>query len=467
MRWLVPIVVGGILSIAPAPDGLSLAAWRYAALFAAVIAALVTEPLPGPAVGVIGVSIAAAFVLVGETPVEAMRWALSGFSNDVVWLIFAATTFALGYEKTGLGRRIALVLVRTLGRRTIGLGYAIALSDLVLAPFTPSNTARSAGTIFPIVRSIPPLYGTSPADRPGAIGGYLCWTAFAATTVTSSMFVTSMAPNLLATEMARTITGVDITWMSWMIGFLPVGLLLIVATPAIAYVLHPPSIARGGEVVEWATSELRLMGAMSRRELTMAGLAVLALLAWIAGSAVIAAVTVALVVISLMLLTRVVTWEDVAGNRQGWNVLVWFATLLALADGLRQVGFLSWFAEASAARLAGLPGGFTAVAIVAIFFFMHYLFASTTAHTTAVLPVFLSVVAGLPGVPVEPVVVMLVYSLGIMGVLTPYGTGPAPVWYSAGYISGRRFWRLGLLTGTLSLGALLAWELPRLVRLVE
>jgi L-tartrate/succinate antiporter len=463
----VPLIVGGVVWLLPPPEGLSVAAWRYAALFSGVIAALVTEPLPGPAIGVIGVSVAASLRLVGGTPTESMRWALSGFSNDVVWLVFSATTFALGYEKTGLGRRIALVLVNALGRRTIGLGYAIALSDLVLAPFTPSNTARSAGTIFPVVRGIPLLYGTSPADRPRAIGGYLCWTAFAATTVTSSMFVTSMAPNLLATEMARTIAGVDITWTRWMTGFLPVGLLLIVTTPLVTYLIYPPSIAHGGEVVAWAADELREMGPVSRREWIMSGLAVLALAAWIAGSALIAAVTVALAVISLMLITGIVTWDDLAANRQGWSVLVWFATLLALADGLRQVGFLSWLAKASADSFVGLSPELTGLALVIVFFLMHYLFASTTAHTTAVLPVFLAVVVGLPGVPTEPVVMMFVYSLGIMGVLTPYGTGPAPVWYSAGYITGRDFWRLGFITGLLSLAALVAAWLPRLVRLVE
>jgi L-tartrate/succinate antiporter len=240
MRWIVPVVAAGLLWTLPVPDGLTLGAWRYVALFTLVIAGLVTEPLPGPAVGVVGVSLGAAFVLVGETPAESLRWALSGFNNDVVWLIFAATTFALGYQKTGLGRRIALVLVKRLGRRTIGLGYAVALGDLALAPFTPSNTARSAGTLYPIVTSIPPLYGSSPDREPRAIGAYLCWTAFATTALTSSMFVTSQAPNLLATQMARDIAGVEITWTSWMLGFLPVGLPLFLLLPLVTYVLYPP-----------------------------------------------------------------------------------------------------------------------------------------------------------------------------------------------------------------------------------
>ena len=194
LGWLGPLAVGFILLLIPTPAGLTAAAWHYFALFASVIAALITEPLPGAAIGFIGVTLAAALLLVGKTPGEATKWALSGFSNDAVWLIFAANMFALGYEATGLGRRIALLLVKALGRRTLGLGYAIAPSDLCLAPVMPSNTARSGGTVYPIVKNIPPLYGSFPNNHPQRIGGYLLWTGFATTCVTSSMFLTSLAP---------------------------------------------------------------------------------------------------------------------------------------------------------------------------------------------------------------------------------------------------------------------------------
>ena len=125
------------------------------------------EPLPGGAIGLIGVTLVAVlapYVLFspaelakpGFKPVgDALKWALSGFSNGTVWLIFGAFMFALGYEKTGLGRRIALLLVRAMGRRTLTLGYAVTIADTILAPFTPSNTARSGGTIYPVIRNLP------------------------------------------------------------------------------------------------------------------------------------------------------------------------------------------------------------------------------------------------------------------------------------------------------------------------
>jgi L-tartrate/succinate antiporter len=353
----------------------------------------------------------------------------------------------------------------TLGKKTIGLGYAVALADLVLAPFMPSNTARSVGTIYPVVKNIPPLYDSSPDANPRAIGAYLFWIAFATTCLTSSMFVTSQAPNLLATDMARTIAGVEVTWTSWMLGFLPVGLLLFVLTPLLTYLVYPPAISDGSRVATWAATTLRQMGPVSRREMGMAALAAIALVGWIFGSPVATAVTVALLVVSLMLLTGVVSWQDILNNTAGWNVLIWFGTLLTLANGLNEVGFISWFAHLSASRLSAVPEMVAAVGIVSIFFLVHYLFASTSAHTAAVLPAFLAAVVASGSDRMTPaVVVTLLYTVGIMGVLTPYGTGPAPLGVHSGYNSTREFWTLGFLFGMIYLGALLLIGFPIALR---
>lgn len=466
-KWIWPLALGFLLLLIPTPTGLTTAAWHYFALFATVIAALITEPLPGAAVGFIGVTIAAALLLVGKTPREATNWALSGFSNDAVWLIFAANMFALGYEATGLGRRIALFLVRVLGRRTLGLGYAIALSDLCLAPVMPSNTARSGGTVYPIVKNIPPLYGSFPNDHPRKIGGYLLWTGFATTCVTSSMFLTALAPNLLAVEIAHKVAHVDVSWGMWAIGFLPAGILLFAATPLLSYLLYAPEVKRGDEVAEWAGSELATMGRITRKELTMAGLAVMALVGWIGGSRWISAVTVALAVISIMLLSRVVSWNDILANKQAWSVLVWFATLVAMAEGLSNVGFLTWFGSRAANYMTRIPLVPMLIAVVAVFFIIHYLFASITAQATALLPVFLLAVLSVNGVPAKAVTLILVYSLGLMGVLTPYASGPAPIWYSSGYIPTKDFWRLGGIMGALYLFVLLAVGMPWAIKFVH
>ena len=462
-KAVLPLLLGIIIALLPAPQGLNLTAWYFFAIFSAVILGLILEPLPAAAVGFIGVFLVAVLGLAGPKPADNIRWALSGFSNTTVWLIFGAFMFAMGYDKTGLGRRIALILVKKLGRKTLGLGYAITFSDLILAPFTPSNTARSGGTIFPIIRNLPGLYGSSPGETSRKIGAYIMWTAFAATCVTSSMFITSLAPNLLALDLVSKTVKISISWTEWFVGFLPVGIILILILPYLVYKIYPPEIKSSEEIPSWASQELDKLGKFSRKELVMALLAVLALALWIFGGNLIDATTAAGFVISLMIITGTVTWDDILANKQAWNVLVWFATLVALADGLNKVGFVTWFAKSMAALLTGMSPIVVMVVLVVIFFIIHYMFASLTAHTTAILPVMLAVGAAIPGLPVKTFALLLCYSLGIMGVITPYATGPGPVYYGSGYISRKDFWTLGLIFGTIFLTALIGIGVPYLL----
>lgn len=462
-RAAVPLLLGVAIWLIPVPRGLTANAWSYFALCVAVIAALITEPLPGPVVGILGITAAAALLLVAPNPDDSIRWALSGFSNGTVWLIFVAFMFGLGYEKTGLGRRIALSLVRSLGRRTLGLGYAVALADLILAPFMPSNTARSGGTIFPIIKSIPALYGSLPGPTARGIGAYVMWTAFAAQSITSSMFLTANAANLFAVSLMKETAGISVGWTEWAVGFLPVGLLLFIALPPLVYVIYPPGLKASEDVPEWAGQELAKMGTVTRREVMMAAIAVLALVLWIFGGERLNPPTVALIAFCLMILTRLLDWSDVLADKDAWRVLVWFATLVTLADGLNKVGFLRWFAAGIARACAGIPVTVTLLLFVAIFFASHYMFASLTAHATALFPVFLAAGAAVPGMPVRPLALALCYTVGLMGVLTPYATGPAPIYFGSGYITRNEFWILGAVFGAIYLLLLLVVGVPYLL----
>lgn len=465
-KLVLPVLVGLLIWLMPVPEGLLPQGWTFFAIFAAIIVGLILEPIPAAAVGLIGVTFAAAFQIVPHqagaevTPGSSLSWALSGFSNGTVWLIFAAFMFAKGYDNTGLGKRIGLLLIKHLGKYTLGMGYAISLADLFLAPFTPSNTARSGGTIYPIARNIPMLYGSTPDNEPRKVGGYLMWTALAATCVTSSMFFTGLAPNLLALSMVNEVAGVDITWTEWFMGFLPVGIILFLATPLIAYFIYPPEQKVSGEAPLWASRELGKLGRITVRELTMIGLVTFALIMWMMGSAYLSGTTVALVVLSLMVLTGILSWDDIITNKQAWNVLVWFATLVTLAGGLEKTGFLNWFAGNVAAMLEGLPVMVIVFSLVALFFLSHYLFASITAHVTALLPVFLAAAVAVPDMPVKGLAMLLCFTLGIMGIITPFATGPSPIYYGSGYISRKAFWILGFIFGIIYLGVLLGVGVP-------
>ena len=471
LKLIAPVIVWLVLYLIPIPEGLKANQWHYFAIFAAVITGLVLESMPVGAVGLIGLTFAAVMGYVEPDPNKSLRWALSGFSESTVWLIVGAFIFAIGYRKSGLGKRIALLLVRALGRRTLGLGYAVMLSDLVLAPATPSNTARSGGTIYPIVSNIPKIFGSEPGPTAGKIGTYVMWTAFASTAVTSSLFLTALAPNAAALAIAKKTTNVDISWSQWFVGFAPLGILLLILVPLLSYLICRPEIKESPEVVTWANAELKRMGPLTRNEWVMSGLVILAMFLWITGSNpnislpylganYINATMVVLVIISLLLITRVVDFADIVAEKSAWEVLFYFTSLLTLSSGLNEIGFIRWVAELFAKPLAGTSATVALVVLVALFFWIHYFFSSITSHAAAVLPVVLAVGMSVPGVSAPLLTMLCCYSLGLMGVISPYATGPAPMYFGSGFIGKRDFWKFGLIFGLIYFAGLIVIVLP-------
>jgi citrate:succinate antiporter/L-tartrate/succinate antiporter len=466
-------------------------AWLFLSIFLGVIIGLILEPVPPALVGLAGIVFAVFFRIGAAYPAAmnpgdaigfntisnsaAVSWGLSGFTDSTVWLIFAAFSIGLGYQKSGLGRRIAMLLVSKLGKSTLGLGYAIALTDGVLAPFIPSNTARSGGVVYPIVSSIPGMFDSSAEKDRRKIGSYIMWVALASTCVTSSMFMTGLAPNALAIST----TNSPITWLGWLIAFLPAGIILFVLTPFLAYKVYPPEIKGSPEIVSWAKTEVGKLGPITAREKWMLGISVFALAFWILSSIKSVATiwplalngtTTALIVIVFMMATKVINWDDFLGNKPAWNVLMWFGTLVALASGLRNVGFLDWLASGLNQYLNGVSPTVAIIGLVLAFWFLHYFFASTTAHVTALMALFLVIVQAVfindPS-KVFLVTVLLMLELGIMGIISPYGTGPSPVYFGSGYIPSGEFWKLGTIFGFLFLIVFMVVEIPWVLYVVN
>ena len=203
-----------------------------------------------------------------------------------------------------------------------------------------------------------------------------------------------------------------------------------------------------------------MMGPMTRNEITLFILVASALTLWIGATDYIDPALTAILIVLLMVVCRVVSWDDVIGQKQAWNVLIWFGTLVTLAGGLAETGFVAWVAKSLAPAFTGLSLYVTITAIVGAFFFLHYFFASITAHTATLLPVFLGVAVTVPGISPERWALLLGYSLGLMGVLTFYASGQSAIYYASGYITRRAFWILGLIFGLIFIAVYLAIVIP-------
>lgn len=415
------------------------------AIFVATILGIIVKPLPMGAVAMVGI---AATSLTGTLTINE---SLSGFGNRVIWLIVLAFFISRGFIKTGLGARIAYRFMAGLGRRSLGLGYGLVATDLVLAPAIPSNTARAGGVVFPILRSVAEAYGSRPEDGTSRrIGAFLTLTAFQGTVITSAMFLTAMAANPLAAELAAA-QGVEVTWGGWAVAALIPGLASLALVPWAIYRLSPPEIRETPKAATLARQHLRELGRMSPGEWVMLFTFFLLLVLWVlSGPLGIHTTSTALFGLALLLLSGVLTWDDVLRERGAWDTLVWFSALVMMASYLTELGLIPWFSQAAGSLFGGIgwKGGFLALSL--LYFYSHYFFASNTAHVSAMYAPFLGVALALGTPPLLAALVLAFFS-NLFSSMTHYGTGPAPVFFGGGYLEVGEWWRVGFLVSLINL----------------
>ncbi len=445
-RALVVVALPVALWWVPPPGSLSTSAMHLSAIFLGTILGLVLQPLPQGAVVIVAVS--AASLTGALSPADA----LSGYADSTVWLIVTAFILARGFIHTGLGRRIAYHMVRRFGRSTLGLGYALTAADLIIAPATPSNTARAGGILFPVVKSLALCLGSEPGPTARRAGAFLMFNEFQTNLVTSALFLTAVAPNAMITKLAKDTFGFGITWLGWVWAALLPAAVSLVLLPGLIYRWLRPELRRADEAAALARKELASMGPMSRGERRMMGVFLSTLALWATGQWTgINATSVALAGVSALVVLRVIDWEDVVHERGAWDALVWFGGLVSLAAGLAKLGVIGLLASTLKGWLGGVHSwelGF--VLLVIAYIYSHYLIASMTAHATA-LYVPLALVGITLGAPPALVLLVLGFMNSLNAAMTTYGTGPAPIYYGAGYVDPSTWWRLGLYVSLVNL----------------
>lgn len=434
----------------PAPEGVTPQSWRLLAIFAATITGSIVQPIPGAAIVLLGVTALPLF------NVMKVNEALTGYADPVVWLVLAAFFISRGMIKTGLGRRIAFLFIKAIGRHSLGLSYALASTETVLATVIPSTGARSGGIIFPIAKSLAEAYESRPGPTARRLGAFLMTSVYQCNVIVCAMFLTGQASNPIIARFAQQVTGIEITYARWAIAAIVPALLSLLIVPWLLYRVYPPEIKHTPAASEFASTELAAMGPMKWSEWLM--LLVFGLVAslWITTKLHgIDYAAVAMLGISVLLITGVLDWEDIISEKAAWAVFIWYGGLIRMAEALGQTGLTKQFAEAAAGLTMGWKWWLALASLLLIYFYAHYVFASITAHATAMFVPFLIVILA-AGTPTYLAVLSLAYFSNLGASLTHYGTTPAPIYFGAGYTTQRTWWALGLLT---SLVTIVIWSL--------
>lgn len=463
----VAIVLTLIIWFIPAPEGVSQNAWHLLALFVGVIAGIIGKAMPIGAMAILAMTLVALLqVTVPELDAkgepfknpagQAAKDALSSLNNTLIWMIGAAIMISRGLLKTGLGTRLAYMVLAIFGKKTIGVGYSLALSDLLVAPVTPSNTARGGAIVHPIMRAMADAFDSKPENgTEKRIGKYLALVNYHANIISCLIFVTATAPNPLVVKLVAEATGaqVNLTWTTWFLAMVVPGLLAMALMPVILFVLYKPEVTSTPDAPELARTKLKEMGKMSQHEKIMLAVFGILLLLWagipemILGKAyAVDATTTTFLGLSLLLLTGVLTWDDVLKEKGAWDTVVWFAALVMMATFLNKLGLITWFSTALGDGIKGMGLNWVwgCALLTLAYIYSHYMFASGTAHVTAMLGAFYA--AGLAlGAPPMLFALILAASTGIMMSLTHYASGSSPVIYGSGYVSMSEWWTAGFI----------------------
>jgi DASS family divalent anion:Na+ symporter len=154
--------------------------------------------------------------------------------------------------------------------------------------------------------------------------------------------------------------------------------------------------------------------------------------------------------LATLLLSGVLGWDQVTGERSAWDVFIWYGGLLKMGELLNNTGVTKVFAESVGGIFVGLPWFTVLLLTLLIYFYAHYFFASITAHVLAMFPPFVLLLTAV-GVPPLLAVYSLMCLANLTAGLTHYGTTTGPILYSANYVTFGEWWRAGFAVSVVNL----------------
>ncbi|WP_041632648.1 DASS family sodium-coupled anion symporter [Maribacter sp. HTCC2170] len=441
----ITLLLGVIIWHLPIPWDLTPDAWHLFAIFFTAIIGVLLEALSIFTASIIAL---VAVVLLRVLPPEK---AFSGFSESFILLILAAFLVAKGIIKSGLGRRIAFLLIRRFGKSTLNLGYCLVITDTIIGPSIPSNTARS-GVMYPITHALCLDTGSLPTpEGRKRTGTYLMMTYIAGQTISSALWLTGMAANPIGAGIAAQF-GVNMSFGNWVFVASVPCIIALIAIPFILYKLFPPGNKFTPEAPEIARKGLLEMGPMGKQEWIMAGTFFGMILLWAFSPVLnLNLAIVAFLGLAILILANVYTVEDIRqGGGDALETYIWFAILYMMSTALNDMGFMKTLGAQLATYISGYSWVTVYILLTVLYIVIHYLFVSQTAHLLALYAVFLQVAVN-AGVPAALMAFMLAFATNLFAAITPQASSSNVLFVGSGFLPSKDIYKQGAIVTVLNI----------------
>jgi DASS family divalent anion:Na+ symporter len=287
---------------------------------------------------------------------------------------------------------------------------------------------------------------SEPGPQGKRIGRYLTMTTYFASFATSTLFLTAIAFLPLTVSIIQRALGLPpVSWMQYMTYALAPGLVMVLVIPIVVRWMERPELTHidNKKIADAGLAEL---GPMSVKEKWLAGLFVCGILAWAVGSLFgVNANAVAIVFVALLLVTGVLSWDDVLQTKAAWSTFMWYGGIIGIIWTLANVGFFKWLGEfiKTYVNLSGWPWPLVMVVLVLVVIACRYLFTSGVVFAGTVLPILVAIAAAAEVPPWATLMLLAMVSV-YGGQVTHYSAILSPLLFGAGYVSQQRWWAMSL-----------------------
>ena len=446
----------GVILAVPTPDGLTVAGHRMLGILVFSVVIWMSEAVSYPTSAAVIMSLMA--FLVGLAPnvaspdkllgtSKALEMALAGFNNSALALVGGALFLAAAMTKTGLDRRIALVVLSKIGAKTNRVLAGVILVGFFLSFFVPSTTAR-VSCMVPIVMGIILAFGVEKKSRFAAI---LMIATAQADSIWNVGIKTAAAQNMIALGFIEKQLGVYISWLDWFIAAAPFAIIMSVVLYFLLLKMMPPEteeIAGGKETIRKALQEL---GPMKREEKKLFGISLILLCLWATEKVLhpfdTSSTTIAAITIMLLPGVGIMTWQE-AQSKIPWGTLLLFGIGISLGSALLSTKAAAWLAKMIVGwfGLQTMPALIVFAVLAAFLIIIHLGFASATALAAAMIPIVISILQGMPpssGINVVGMTMLLQYVISF-GFILPVNAPQNMVAYATETFEVRDFIRTGV-----------------------
>ncbi len=374
-----------------------------------------------------------------------VKMGFSGFSNTVPWLLFIVLSLAKTISSSTLGLRLAYLFMKYFGGSIIGLSYSILLTEVVIGPLLPSNTARAASIGMPLVKSLSQYISCNVKNvSEKTIGTYLSFLYICGNAMTSGLFLTAMLSNALVIDVVEPL-GLHVTWMSWFKYMVIPYITFLLIVPFILQLIRKTNVKDLSKLKVLAANNYEELGAINNKEkliiLVFLGMLVL----WILSEFInIPIMTTALIGLSIFIFTGILNIKDILSSYGTFSSVMLLGLIISLVNCLIDLKVIDWFSTIISNSVCDFSKTTVFILLTIIYYFAQYFFTSESSKIMALFAPFLS--AGIAiGIDAKVLAITLTAFSSASDVLGSYVCPSALTFYSSGYLTLKQWMYYGII----------------------